>query len=155
MQGLSQVLDCNGFGFVHVRNRASELEHAMKAARSQLHPIHGRPHEILRLRLERAEFTHVTGPYLGVGLEGELGKPFPLHLTRADNALAHVCRRFAASIFGQLFILNTRYFNMNVYAVEERAGEFSLIARDDSGIARARCAPDRRTSRTGRGSLHR
>ena len=124
LQRFGEMLESDGIRLVHIRNGAGKLEYAMKTAGSQMHPVHCRAHQVLRLGMERAKLADVSGPNLGIGRERQVGEALLLHLPRTDDTLAHLCRRFAAAVIGQLLVLNTRNFNVYIDAVEQGPESF-------------------------------
>ena len=68
--------------------------------------------------------------HLGVGVNVSFLKPLQLNHPRIIDPLADELRRFAGVAAGEILIADGRHFDLNVDAVEERAGDAGAIALD-------------------------
>src|SRR5439155_25569196 len=80
-----------------------------------------------------AEVAHFGGAHLGVA--GQLGslEAVQLALTRCLHACADGDRVFGVAFIGQLLVVDTGDFDVDVDAVQQRAADALLVAHDGGG----------------------
>ena len=72
----------------------------------------------------------VSCAHLGIGVNVSFLKPLQLNRARIVDPLADELRRFAGVAAGEILIADRRHFDLNVDAIEERAGDAGAIALD-------------------------
>jgi len=77
--------------------------------------------------VQLAEFSHFSHTHIGVAGDVCPGEAFALALAGGLHPGADDRRWFAHSVAGQLVIIHTRDFNMDVDPVEQGAGDAFLV----------------------------
>src|SRR5712691_6505779 len=134
-QRLEDVAVRNELGAFEVGRGPGDAPGPMEAAGGQ--PLLLRPalESAFRARLHRGEMAQPARFQLGV----EASLPRLLARSRGQNPLPYRKRRLAAWLDGQLRQRYAAHADLDVDAVEQRAGEAALIAFDD-GLRAAACA---------------
>ena len=128
----------DGVGSDEVRDDAGKLEHTVEGARRELQALGGGAQEGLSRWLDFAVFAHFGGTHLGIDTHPLVPREAArLALAGGQDALAHMGRGFGFSLAGQLFILDAGNLDVDVNAVEQRAGDALLVAADGAGRAGA------------------
>ena len=118
----------NGVGAPQVRDGAGDLEDPVKAARRQVHLLHGRLEQRLRGIVHLAVVPHLHRAHLGVGYQGGVCEPPPLDLPRRLCSALDSGRGFGVSRHHQLFVLDPGHLDKQVNPVEQRAADALLVA---------------------------
>ena len=136
----------DGVAAVEVGDGAGEFEDAMEGAGAQLQLRHRRLDERFARLVEFAVLAHLGRSHVGVGLVQEaavaLGQEgiFGQRLRQAValdgagglDAGANGAAGFAEAVSEELVVVDARDVNVDVDAVEERAGDALLVACDGS-----------------------
>jgi hypothetical protein len=83
-----------------------------------------------RVIIHRAITLDISRAHLGVGVHVSFLKPLQLNRPHVVDPLADELRGFAGVAAGEILIADRRHFDLNVDAVEERAGDAGAIALD-------------------------
>jgi hypothetical protein len=118
------------FGTGKIGDGAADFEDAAVGASAQAQFVDGGFEQSLRVVIHGAITLDVSRAHLGVGMDGFFLKALELDVTRTIDPLANELRRFAGIAAGEILIADRRHFDLNVDAVEERAGDARAIALD-------------------------
>jgi hypothetical protein len=103
-------------------------------ARRELQSLHRRAQERLRRWLDLAIRAYFGRTHLGVtGHSWRRGEATRLDRPRRPHALAHRRRAFGLVAIRQLLVVYTRRLDMDINAIQQRATDALLVARDDAG----------------------
>ena len=86
--------------------------------------------KLFRVAVDRAVPFEIPRAHLGVGVDRSFVEALELNDAGGVDALADFGGRFAGVFAGQLLIAQGWHFDLDVNAVEQRAGDFGAVALD-------------------------
>ncbi len=135
MQRLGDVRRGDRFAARQVSDGAGELEDTVEGARRELEPLGSGAQNRLGGGIYLAVGAHLGWPYLRVAGDGRTRESFRLHRPRGVHPRTHRRRALALLPIGQLLVLDTRDFDVDIDAVQQRTGEACLVAGGGGGRA--------------------
>ena len=102
----------------------------MVSAGAELHLGHGGFHQVGAGLVDRAEVADLGRAHIGVGLQLGLLEPLPLEQSRSLDPLPHFGAGLAGALAAELFEGYTGYVDVDVDAIQQRAGDSFLVALD-------------------------
>ena len=118
------------FGAGEVGDGAADFEDPAVGAGAQAQFVDRGFEQSFRVIIHGAITLDVSRAHLGVGVDVSFLEPLQLNRPRVIDPLADELRRFAGVAAGEILIADRRHFDLNVDAVEERAGDTGAIALD-------------------------
>ena len=118
------------FGAGEIGDGAADFEHPAVGAGAQTQFIDRGFEQSLRVVIHGAITLDISRAHLGVGVDVSFLKPLQLNRPRIIDALANHLRGFSGVAAGEVLIADRRHFDLNVDAIEERAGDARAIALD-------------------------
>ncbi len=103
-----------------------ELQDAVTGAGAEIQLLHRRFDQLPPSLVQLAELSHFGRPHVGIHLQIRPRKALPRPLSRLFYLSPNRRRRLAQPIAAQLFVLHARYGDMDIDAVEQRAGDAVL-----------------------------
>ncbi len=100
----------------------------MICPRAHLHLLHCRAREILTRIVDHTELSHLARSHISIALQIRVSESSALPLACGLYSLAYFRRWLALAIARQLFIVDARYFDVNVDAIKQRPADSILIA---------------------------
>lgn len=126
LNGFSQMGDSEVFGAFQVGDGARHFEDAVMGARGETLLLHGAFEKALGIGAEFAMGSNLAGCHLRVGVDffAGLTEALPLALAGCHYAVAYLGRALGGCPTAKLFVLHCRNFDVDVYTVEKRTGDF-------------------------------
>ena len=122
------VVAGNPFRTGQIGNCAGNFQDAVISAGAEVQVGHGEFQQLHRRLIQDAVAFYLTAAHAGVaGDFGLLPKARMLALARSDHPLANLRGRLAGLLAGDLVKLHRRHFDVQVNAVEQRAGDATEI----------------------------
>jgi hypothetical protein len=132
LDGFGQMGDGQVLGAFEVGDGAGHFEDAIVRARGEALLLHGALQQALGIGAQFAVGANLARGHLRVGVDffAGLSEALPLALARGHHAVANLRRALGRRSAAQLLVLHGRNFDMNIDAVEQRAGDFGHVALD-------------------------
>ena len=130
---LDRFGDVGGFDVFHageIGNGAADFQDSTISSRAQAEFVDRGLQQSLCILFHRAVAADFPGAHLGVRVQLGFLEALQLQHARGVDALADDVRAFAGVFRGQLLIAQSRHFDLNVDAVEQRAGDLGAVALD-------------------------
>jgi len=120
----------NRVGAVEVGDGARHFQDAVVGARRKRQLVDGVFQKLVRAAVELAVRAQVPGSHLRVAGDAVVAEALHLALAATQHPLAHARRAFARLLGHQLLRTEARHFDVDVNAVEQRAGNAHQVAAD-------------------------
>jgi hypothetical protein len=118
------------FAAGEVGDGAADFEDAAVGAGAQAQFVDGGFEQSFRSVVHGAIALDIARAHLGVGMDGPFLKPIQLDVTCLIDALANYLRGFPGVTAGEILVTYGRHLDLNVDAIEERAGYARAVALD-------------------------
>ena len=135
LDGLGEMARPDVLHASQVGDGAGQLEQAVVGARRKLELAHGRFHQRARGIVQDAEFAHFRRAHICIAADISSLEAPPLALAGRFHPETNGFRRFPKSLVAQLLILYPGDFDVDVDAVQQRAGDTLLVLGDRAGGA--------------------
>src|SRR5271166_713028 len=115
-----------------VGNRARHFQNAIVGARAEALLYHGPLQQVLRIGAQFAVLPDLTRTHLSVGVHvfPAGAEAVQLRVPGTDNTAANVGRTFRHDAAAQLAVVHRGHVDVDINAVEQRAGDLRNIALD-------------------------
>ena len=130
---LNRLGDVGGLDFFRageVGDGAADLQDSAVGAGAQAQFVDRGFEQSFRVIVHGTITLDISGAHLGVGVDVSFLKPLQLNRPRVIDPLANGFRGFAGVAAGEVLIADRRHFDLDVDAVEKRAGDPGAIALD-------------------------
>jgi hypothetical protein len=125
-------------GTGEVGDVAGDLQNPVIRSRAEVQFVHGHLEHAFGGGVEGAEALELLGGHSGVAADfGGFGKAGSLDFADALDALADLGGGFASGVAGEVLVFHGGDFDVDIDAVEERAGDAVAVALDVGGAAAA------------------
>ena len=131
------MLFMNGGAAVEISNGAGYLENAGISTGGEAETVGDQFQHPVTGSVEFAVFFYVAGCHLGVAVDFGAFIALKLDLPGALDPFGNCGRTLSFATVGEVAIFNGRYFDMDIDAVKQRAGDAGTIAVDGDGGAGA------------------
>ena len=154
MDGFADVVRGDAVAGCQIGDGAGDFENAVVGTGAEVEILHGMAEHFEGGVVEGAEFFDLAVRHPGIGGGFSLtGEPVFLDTTRLKNAIEDFCGRLGRAATRELLECHGRRFDMDVDAVEERAGDAVAITLDLNAGATALAL--RITVKSARAGVHR
>ena len=116
-----------------IGNSAGKLQDAMVGTSREVQLLHGGFNELFSGRLNFAELAHFGWPHFGIAGHSGTFEPLQLAFASGLHTLANGLRGLHLPFIGQFLVVHTGNFDVDIYAVEQRAADALLVACDGGG----------------------
>ncbi len=122
------MLFMNGGTAVEVGNRAGYLKNAGIGTGRETETVGYQLKHAVAGGVQFAVFFYETGSHLGVAVDFGPFVALQLDFTGLFYTLGDCCRAFGFATVGEVTVFNRRYFDVDVDAVKQRAGNAGTVA---------------------------